>query len=507
MTQPSRTRKVASGKPESAPIGLIATTLADAVASKSALFVATDEQRALSIAAAVQAAAPDAVVVHLPSSDALPGDRAPPSPANAGHRAAAFRRLRQAGRTPVCLVTTVEAATHLYPSPSAFDAVPPQYQVGDAFDDAGMARTLEEIGYRHVDRVDEPGDMAVRGHVVDLFPVDADTPCRIEAEDGTIVAIRTFDPVTQLGTGEREALDVGRVQEPPLGDTPCDIFAHLPDAAHFADLDLTVRRARFLALVADATRGDAPVLPVLDDAAWAVFCDRATGIAPASNASVPHFAEGKAPVRAFASWARGLMADGCRLLLVGGARDLRFLRPSRRAHSIGRAPRGRELVRGADVGCRIDDARNARRSRLARRRPRDRRCHRPAWQSRCVRGACGGLRLSGERRGRLGTRRRRGARGFRHRRDRRLGGASRRSGRRCGRRDHSRLCRRRTQAGARRRGGSDLALRCGSRCGDARQAGRIELAQAARCDRSRRSRRARGHLALWRPSAPARPRR
>ena len=82
------------------------------------LYLCDDDTEAESLAAIVSALLPDAAVVHLPASDALPGDDAPPSPANVGHRVTALRRLRQlscdGGHGDLVVVTTGEAAARRY---------------------------------------------------------------------------------------------------------------------------------------------------------------------------------------------------------------------------------------------------------------------------------------------------------------------------------------------------------------------------------------------------------
>jgi transcription-repair coupling factor (superfamily II helicase) len=120
-------------------IGETAAALAEAIARSDVLFVAADEQRAEAVAAALAAAAPDAAVIHCPSSDALPGDTTPASPANVGRRVAALRRLRQLigsdeARPPIALISTAEAAARLYPAPVAFEAAPPTLAPGAALD-------------------------------------------------------------------------------------------------------------------------------------------------------------------------------------------------------------------------------------------------------------------------------------------------------------------------------------------------------------------------------------
>ena len=78
-------------------------------------FVARDEVRGAELASALASAAPEAVVAFCPGSDALPGEASPPSPANAGQRVAALRKIRAAFTEPerprIALVTTGEFAS------------------------------------------------------------------------------------------------------------------------------------------------------------------------------------------------------------------------------------------------------------------------------------------------------------------------------------------------------------------------------------------------------------
>ena len=310
-----------------AAVGLIAVTLAESLAAQDVMFVASDEQRAEAVAAALRYAAPDAVVIHCPSSDALPGDSAPASPANVGRRVAALRRLREAQVSGVgariALITTAEAAACAFPPPASFDAAPPALTVGDQLDFATLAITLEEIGYFADDRVDEPGEMAVRGQVVDLYPADATYPTRIEVENGQIIAIRIYDPITQVGKQELETIEIGRASEPLIEADWVTLFDHLPTAAMVIDPDAARRRDRFVALVRDA-QGSGRTIPVADGAKWnEILSERRSVEVPAAQ-DVPRFVESKAPLRAFAKAAKDVLGNEGKVVVLGAARDLRF---------------------------------------------------------------------------------------------------------------------------------------------------------------------------------------
>lgn len=253
MLQISAQAETDTGTIEAAPPESVAVAIAERLAQGSLVYVALDDRRATDIAAIAAALVPDAVVIQLPSSDALPGDDAPASPANVGLRVAALRRVRHATTHetgPILLVTTAEATAVRYPEPASFDAAPPRLEVGDTLDVEAFAATAAEIGYIVDDRIDEPGEIAVRGNVIDIFPADRETPVRIEFADGRITALRDYDPVSQLGSADIACVEVGRATE-PLVEKGVALLAHLPDAAIAFDPGVDRRRARFMAIAAD----------------------------------------------------------------------------------------------------------------------------------------------------------------------------------------------------------------------------------------------------------------
>lgn len=327
-------RAIAPSKtPDPLGVGEAAALLAEALATQDLMFAAADEPRAVAVAHALAALMPDATVVFCPGSDALPGDAAPASPANVGERVAALRRLylarQEADRARLACITTGEALARLYPTPQAFDAAPPRVAIGEPTDLAVLFAALVEAGYVEDERVDEPGEVALRGQVLDVYPADAAEPRRIEVADGRVIALRSYDPGTQRTTGDCDAQELGRVAEPPLGKDGVPLPAHLPDAVLAIEPAAEDRRKRFLALAADSRRRrpDRASRDVLEDTAWRAATEsRATLTLAAAGDPPPRFIEGRAPLRAFARTAQAAMAAGDRAVLLGSARDLRFLR-------------------------------------------------------------------------------------------------------------------------------------------------------------------------------------
>lgn len=313
--------------PEPLPVAPLAALLIEQAANGDVLFASVDEQRATAVAAIAAALAPALTVIHLPSSDALPGDETPASPGNIGRRVAALRRLRAAvGTAPVLLVTTAEATAVAYAEPSAFDTIPPGIGVGDGLDLAAFAETATAVGYVEDDRVDEPGEVAILGSVIDIFPADHDGPVRILVADGLVTAINAYDPVTQLTTEPVERIEIGRASEPEIAQG-VSILAHLPGAALVSDPGAQLRRSRFLTISEEARRlrQGGLAMPVIDDAAWTkAGASHATVTLDAPPPPPPRFAERRDPARAFGRFAKSVVEDG-RLLLVGSPRDLRFI--------------------------------------------------------------------------------------------------------------------------------------------------------------------------------------
>ena len=319
-------------------VARIATRIVEAMAEGDILYVAADERAGEAIAAAAQAIA-GGRVVHLPASDALPGDSAPATPANAGRRVAALRCLHllgaEKGRAPLACIVGAEAAARLYPPPQAFDAAPPALRPGDAIDVAALSEQLLGLGYFADDRIDEPGEIAVRGEVIDLFPADAELPVRIELAEDRIAALRSYDPITQRTVAELDRIEIGRACEPPLGDG-VPLLAHLRPARIVFDPRADARRQRFLALAEEAARlGRRPSVAVSDEAWQAALAEWQVLDWQGDEAEpTPRFVERKSPWSAFLRIARPALKEGARLVVAGGTRDLRFLR-ARLARDLG----------------------------------------------------------------------------------------------------------------------------------------------------------------------------
>ncbi len=89
-------------------------------------------------------------------------------------------------------------------------------QVGERLDLDTMRTRLDNAGYRCVAQVIEHGEFAVRGSLLDLYPMGSPLPFRIDLLDEEIESIRTFDPETQRSDENRDAIKLLPAREFPL---------------------------------------------------------------------------------------------------------------------------------------------------------------------------------------------------------------------------------------------------------------------------------------------------
>ena len=202
--------------PRRIPPSALAARLIDALpqAAEPVLFVAATERRADEVAHALAALADDREVLVLPPWDNLPYDRAPPSRESMGRRMAVLARLTDQTERAWILVTSPEALVQRTPAPH--DAgIRREIARGDDLDRDALAAFFQQAGYIADDRVDEAGEVAILGAVIDIFPADAARPVRVSLDaEGRIDQIRRYDPVSQRTDDELERVVIFAAAEP-----------------------------------------------------------------------------------------------------------------------------------------------------------------------------------------------------------------------------------------------------------------------------------------------------
>ena len=153
---------------------------------------ATDAQRLIDEMAFF---APALRCALFPDWETLPYDTFSPHQDLISERLATLWRISQ-GEADVVLVPATTALYRLAP-PSFLAGYTFHFKVKQKLDEAKFKAQLTLAGYSHVSQVVSPGEYAVRGGLIDLFPMGSLVPFRVDLFDDEIDSIRTFDPDSQ----------------------------------------------------------------------------------------------------------------------------------------------------------------------------------------------------------------------------------------------------------------------------------------------------------------------
>ncbi len=122
------------------------------------------------------------------------------------------------------LILTAAALMQRLPPQSFLDQHALIIRQGDTLALEGFRGRLVDAGYRLVTQVEEHGEFAVRGSILDLFPMSSNHPYRVEFFDDEIETIRTFDADTQRGLAKATEIELLPAHEFPLNEDGIGLF-------------------------------------------------------------------------------------------------------------------------------------------------------------------------------------------------------------------------------------------------------------------------------------------
>lgn len=102
------------------------------------------------------------------------------------------------------MIATPQGLQYPLSQPEAFAQNRRQFQVGDEIPLDQLAKWLLQAGYRRESLVAKPGEFAMRGDIVDVYPLDQDNPIRMEFFGDEVDTIKTFDLSSQKSTDDLE---------------------------------------------------------------------------------------------------------------------------------------------------------------------------------------------------------------------------------------------------------------------------------------------------------------
>ncbi|MDA0187496.1 MAG: transcription-repair coupling factor, partial [Proteobacteria bacterium] len=214
---------LASGAPEGFDAALVLKELAKGAAAP-VLHVARDDKRMAAMARALAFFDPSAVVLSFPGWDCLPFDRVSPNAEISAARMATLAALAGGLTGRFIVLTTLNAATQRVPARAVLQSAAFSAVVGARIDDAGLKQFLVRMGFVQTPTVSEPGDYALRGGIIDVWPPGASGPVRLDLFGDLLDGARRFDPATQRTTEKLDRVELAPVSEVILDEAAITRF-------------------------------------------------------------------------------------------------------------------------------------------------------------------------------------------------------------------------------------------------------------------------------------------
>ena len=166
---------------------------------------------------------PDDIIV-FPAWDCLPYDRVSPNGVLTGQRLKTLAELHAQPRKKRFVLTTINAWVQMVPPPEYFDGASLMVKVGEDLPQRDFITFASANAYRRCDTVREPGEFAVRGGIIDVFPPGYSDPVRIDFFDIEVDSIKFFDAETQRSTSKSDQITLFPVSELLLSDDTITSF-------------------------------------------------------------------------------------------------------------------------------------------------------------------------------------------------------------------------------------------------------------------------------------------
>ncbi|MCX7300068.1 MAG: transcription-repair coupling factor [Rhodobacterales bacterium] len=210
MPKPSHHITV-SGAPEGHDARLILSEIAKS--GKPIVHVARDDKRLAAMQAAIGFFDPSMPVFLFPGWDCLPYDRVSPNTEISAQRMATLAALVHGMPERFVMLTTLNAATQRVPARELMREAAFKARVGDRVDEGALRQFLVRTGFTQSPTVVEPGDYAVRGGIIDIYPPGHPGPIRLDFFGDVLDGARRFDPATQRTTEKLTSVELAPVSE------------------------------------------------------------------------------------------------------------------------------------------------------------------------------------------------------------------------------------------------------------------------------------------------------
>ena len=228
---------------------------------------------------------------------------------------AALRHGGHDARRPLLVACTPAALVRPAPAPESAARAELILRKGDRVELRELARRLaEDFGYDHEALCEQPGEFALRGGILDVYPLNAQMPVRLDLFGDTVESLRPFDPATQRSEGEVDGLVICAPRGDGAKEAGVPFCRHLPadalivvvDRCHDDPLYAPVRTMVATELVLEET-----------DESPAGYAAETLECTPAETLLIGAAGDGAAARPALLRTAAALAKDGRPCLLAG----------------------------------------------------------------------------------------------------------------------------------------------------------------------------------------------
>lgn len=208
-------------------------------------------------------------IIELPAWEVLPSENIAPSPDIVGARFQALDRLSKC-KGPFIVLSTLQGVLQKVLPPKEFTGLFLTLSRGKKFDFQELVKQLDKFGYERKAVACDKGEFAVRGGIIDIFPITTTEPYRIEFWESDIESIRAYDSASQKSAHQVEKIEISAARELELQQKSeqslATIFDYLKDMiVVFDDLEaLEDRYASLTSLGASSSKAFMGIEELLD---------------------------------------------------------------------------------------------------------------------------------------------------------------------------------------------------------------------------------------------------
>jgi transcription-repair coupling factor (superfamily II helicase) len=201
----------------------------------------------------------DRPVADFPSWETLPSENIPPSPDIVGERYQVLRQITRQ-KEPLIILSNLQACLQRLIAPVHFQSLYLTLKTGQILSFNALLEQLTRMGYQRCPLASDKGEYAVRGGIIDVFPVSSPDPFRLEFWGDDLESIRVYDAIGQKSIRAIEAIDIAPAQELELivdNQEQASILDYLgPNTLVILD-DLLALEDRYASLVSMGGKGKA----------------------------------------------------------------------------------------------------------------------------------------------------------------------------------------------------------------------------------------------------------